>query len=255
MAREQRQAGKEQADVYRLEPSLHAGLTGTNVRQCAPQPAPSYRQFPVRCSDVEPDLNCARSDGTSYRTCMTAPKVSRALRSCLAGSLRNLALLFALSVGVSSGFQITNVGNPRAESASIEGVVTLDSQQGQAEVIPGVLVTLRGGSSGLESLSDTTDAAGHYRVGQLSPGAYTIETRLDGFQSFTESIVLKQGETKVENVRLSLDKVVQKIEVRDQEAVVATDSADSTATVAGSQFTELPWRSRNSRQLCLWSRE
>ena len=158
----------------------------------------------------------------------------------LAVNLRTLALFFALTVGVSSGFQIATVGNPERKSASIEGLVTLDGQQGQVDAIPGVLVTLSGGLSGLTTSSDTTDAAGHYRVGQLSPGAYTIETHLDGFQSFTASIVLKQGETKVENVRLNLNRVVQKIEVRDKEADVPTDGADSKATVAGSQFTELP---------------
>ena len=240
MAREQRQNGKEQRDVYRLEPSLDAALTRTTVRQCALQPTPSYRLFPVRCSDDESDLNCLRRHGSSDRTSIAAPKVTRALRGCLAVNLRSLALLSAVTVGISSGFQIPTVYNPEAERASIEGLVTLNGQQGQADAVPGVLVTLSGGLSGLKSLSDTTDAEGHYRCAQLSPGTYTIEARLDGFQPFSESIVLTQGEAKIENVSLELDKVVQKIEVRDKAAEVSTDSADSTATVSGSQFTSLP---------------
>ena len=72
------------------------------------------------------------------------------------------------------------------------------------------------------------------------PGTYTLEARLDGFKSFAGNIVLRQGENKIEKVRLSLEKVVQKIEVRDKEAGVSTESADSTATISSSQFTALP---------------
>jgi len=178
--------------------------------------------------------------GEEHRKGFTAPIVSRALRGCLGISPLNVVLFFTLAVGVSSGFQIAKDPGPEADKASIEGLITLDGQQGQAEAVPGVLVTLKGPSSGVESQSDTTDAQGHYRFTQLSPGTYTLETRLDGFQSFVESIVVSKGETRVENVRLTLDLVVQKIEVRDKQAEVSTDKADSSATVGGSQLTPLP---------------
>ena len=154
--------------------------------------------------------------GGKHRTGLTAPIVSRRLRGLLGPSPRNIVLFFTLAIGVSSGFQIAKDPGPQADKASIEGLITLDGQQGQAEAVPGVLVTLKGPSSGVESHSDTTDAEGHYRFAQLSPGTYTIEARLDGFQSFAESIVVSQGESKVENVSLTLDLVVQKIDVQDK---------------------------------------
>ena len=51
---------------------------------------------------------------------------------------------------------------------------------------------------------------------------------------------MKQGQVKIENFSLHLDKVVQQVEVRDKAAAVATESADSTATVSSRQFSTLP---------------
>jgi len=161
--------------------------------------------------------------------------------SSMASVLRSLTLFLVLIVGGSSVFaQIANSTRPEAAGASIDGLITVADQQGQADAVPGVLVRLADASSAPEPLSATTDAEGRYRFTQLSPGTYTIEVRLDGFQPFTESIVLSQGDAKTENVSLELDKVVQKIEVRDKAAGVSTESADSTATVSSSQFTTLP---------------
>src|SRR2546421_207205 len=114
------------------------------------------------------------------------------------------------------------------------------SPQGQADAVPGVVVKLTSTSSAPESVEATTDAEGRYAFTKLSPGSYTIEARLDGFKPFAESVVLSQGDAKIENVSLELDKVVQKIEVRDKAAAVSTESADSTATVSSRQFTTLP---------------
>ena len=153
----------------------------------------------------------------------------------------SLTLFVALIVGGTSLFaQVANVTDPAAAGASIEGLVTVADQKGHADAVLGVLVKLSGTSSGPESLSATTDTEGRYRFTQLSPGTYTIEARLDGFQPFSESIVLRLGDAKAENVSLELDKVVQKIEVRDKAAEAPTDSADSSATVSTSQFMTLP---------------
>ena len=145
-----------------------------------------------------------------------------------------------LLLGVGPGLaQVPGVSRPEAAGASIEGVVTVADPQGQVDAVTGVLVRLTRSSSA-ESLSATTDAEGRYAFTKLSSGSYTIEARLDGFKPFAESLVVKQGDSKIENVRLELDKVVQKIEVRDKAAAVSTESADSTATVSSRQFTTLP---------------
>jgi len=155
-------------------------------------------------------------------------------------SSRNLALFLALMVGAASGFaQTAKVAVPEPATASIEGIVAV-AGQGQVEAVPGQLVKLTDPSSALNPLSVTTDAEGRYRFTNLSPGSYTLETRLEGFKPVVETVVLKQGDAKIENISLELDKVIQKIEVRDKAAAVSTESRDSTATVSTRQFTTLP---------------
>ena len=154
---------------------------------------------------------------------------------------RNFRRLIALILwGTSLFAQVPKGSRPEVAGTSIEGLVVVSDQQGHADAVPGVLVKLAGATSGPEPVSATTDAEGRYRFTQLSPGDYTIEARLDGFQPFTESIVLRQGDAKIENVSLELDKVVQNIEVRDKAAAASTESADSSASVTSSQFTTLP---------------
>jgi Carboxypeptidase regulatory-like domain len=156
-------------------------------------------------------------------------------------SSRNLALFIALMVGGSSGFaQIANVTPTETATASIEGVVAITDQQGQADAVPGVLVKLTGPSSAPGPLSSSTDAEGRYRFTKLPSGSYTIETSLEGFKPVVETVVLLPGDAKTQNVSLELEKVIQKIEVRDKAAAVSTETTDSTAKISSRQFTTLP---------------
>jgi hypothetical protein len=119
-------------------------------------------------------------------------------------------------------------------------MINVSGQQGYSEPIPGVRVTLTATSSSSQSLSATTDDAGRYQLTELAPGVYTLEAGLEGFQTVTKSIELKQGQVKVENIGLELAKAVQKIEVNDKPAAVSTQGSDSTATISSRQFTTLP---------------
>jgi hypothetical protein len=154
---------------------------------------------------------------------------------------QTLALFLALIVAGSSGFaEAPNSGPGEPGSASIEGVINLSGQQGSADPIPGVRVTLTPTSSSSQPLSATTDDAGRYQFTELPAGVYTLEAGLEGFQTVTKTTELERGQVKVENIGLELPKVVQKIEVHDKAAAVATQTADTTATVSSRQFTTLP---------------
>src|SRR5690348_16626102 len=60
-----------------------------------------------------------------------------------AGGSPYLALFFALVVGVASGFaQTTGGSRSEAAGASLAGIVTVTDAQGQAELVPGVVVKL-----------------------------------------------------------------------------------------------------------------
>ena len=185
-------------------------------------------------------LNAAKGWAQQHCPSFSSWRIGNTL-SNLAVSSRNLTLFFALMVGGMSGFaQIASVTPQGTATASIEGTVKVAGQQGQADTVPGVLVKLTGTSRATESLSATTDTEGRYKFTKLLPGTYTIEARLVGFRPFAESVVLMAGGAKIENVSLELEKVMEKIEVRDKAAAVSTESTASTATVSTRQFTTLP---------------
>ncbi len=143
------------------------------------------------------------------------------------GRISGLTLLLSLILSGGVAFaQISEISHSEASRASIEGVVKLADQQNQTEPVPGVPVTLTSSSAG-ESLAATTDAEGRYQFKDLSPGTYAIQARLQGFQPFGDTVVLRDGETKIQDVGLELEKVVESIEVQDQAATVPTESAVS----------------------------
>ena len=180
--------------------------------------------------------------GWVTQRCLGYP--SRSIENRRSGLLlppRTLTLFLALVVAGSSGFaEAPSEGGGEPASASIEGMINVSGQQGYSEPIPGVRVTLTATSSSSQSLSATTDDAGRYQLTELAPGVYTLEAGLEGFQTVTKSIELKQGQVKVENIGLELAKAVQKIEVNDKPAAVSTQGSDSTATISSRQFTTLP---------------
>jgi Carboxypeptidase regulatory-like domain len=152
-----------------------------------------------------------------------------------------ITLIVALIFDGGSGFaQGPNYVGVTPAPASIEGVVTVADQNGQADAVPYLVVTLTGTSPAHVPQSATTDVEGRYSFPNQSSGTYTIEARMEGFTPFTESIVLVSGEAKVENFSLELSKVVEKVEVHDKAAVVPTESKDSTTTISSRQFTTLP---------------
>lgn len=147
-----------------------------------------------------------------------------------------LAILAARIYGYA---QAPNPNRSQRVEASIEGTVTTLSPRG-TEAVPGITVELASGDSGRQALSASTDADGRYQFSNLAPGEYSLKVSLDGFAPFGETIALKPGEARTESVKLELASVVQKIEVHDKPADVATRGPDPAATISARQFTTLP---------------
>ena len=75
-------------------------------------------------------------------------------------------------------------------SGTITGIVK-DSSGG---AIPGAQVNVVNEATNV-SVESTTDATGSYRVEDLVPGPYRVETSLDGFETAVRRIVLDAGQT------------------------------------------------------------
>ena len=133
-----------------------------------------------------------------------------------------------------------NDGRPTQDRCSLEGTVRLESQQGAALPVPGVLVRLSSSVPGSKALSVTTDADGRYRFNDLAAGTYMLEAILEGFAPFNESVVLHNAEARVENITLQLNKVIQQVEVQDKATAVSTQEVPSTASINSREFSSLP---------------
>src|SRR2546426_6319797 len=138
-----------------------------------------------------------------------------------------------------------NAQDPKINAAglpqsSVQGVVSAIDPEGQSTPLEGISLTLSGGYLEAQSLSTLTDAEGHYEFTQLGVGTYSLQTSLDGFKPFVKTVVLKQNETRVENVGLELATVSFKVDVQAQAPTVAEQSADPDATFTPRQFLALP---------------
>jgi Carboxypeptidase regulatory-like domain len=217
-----------------LTPPHRTGLVGVRC-------AASSRTEERRC----PSLGLSPQDVVDYfgrpwfASC--SPRVHKYRSDLITGSVV-LTLGFALVLAACPGLAEGPPSSAEPARASIEGVVSVSGQKEESDPIPGVRVTLTATSSGSQSLTATTDDAGRYQFTELPSGVYTLEAGLEGFQTVNKSTELTPGQAKVENIGLELAKNVQKIEVHDKPAAVATATQgnDSTATISSRQFTTLP---------------
>jgi len=79
-------------------------------------------------------------------------------------------------------------------------------------VIPGVTVTLAVVPPG-SSRTIVTNESGLFSFPQVAPGQYTLQTRLPGFSNTERAIVVRSGETLVQDVSLPLARLMTRMEV------------------------------------------
>ncbi len=128
-----------------------------------------------------------------------------------------------------------------ASGGTLHGTTTALNPQGQAFVVAGVTVSLKGNASGLPSLSTYSDNTGAYEFSGLPPGPYTLEAHLEGFKVVTRKITVAAGKDVVENIRMQFLEVRQKVEVRESLPVVSTQStAPPTQTLQQEQLLSIP---------------
>lgn len=163
--------------------------------------------------------------------------------------LRIIFVVLVLTLNtVSTSAQTGSADTAATAAGSIQGTLTT-TQDNSSTGLTGVTVKLVRGSEESVSTSET-DEAGHYEFTKLKPGNYTILIVLSGFKSITKAVTIGAGQSVVQDFKLELETVTDKVEVHEENQIISTESvATPTATVSQSELTSLPTAQQRVREV------
>src|SRR5712692_1006301 len=144
-----------------------------------------------------------------------------------------IAILVLLSV--LGAFAQTTVG-----TGSIVGTVT----DASGAVVEGAKVLITNAETGVP-VQLTTNAAGTYNSGALTPGNYKVQASAKGFSTFSQNVLLQVGNTAAVNPKLQIGQESQVIEVQGSEVAVNTEQAEVQGVLDSRQIENLPVNGRN----------
>jgi hypothetical protein len=166
-------------------------------------------------------------------------------RNCILSAL----LALALGAAANAACEQTTLGSePQSSKGAIRGVVTAFGQQAEPSPLEGIRVELAESSQDSQPLSTLTDSAGRYEFTLLSGGTYTLRVNQQDFKPFAETVSLNSNETSVVGIALTLDTVVEKVEVKEQAASLSTENSSPASTVNNSQLETLPLTQQKFRE-------
>src|SRR5262249_13561266 len=180
-------------------------------------------------------MNQSWQDGNSVLVMKTQPKSHAGV------AMEALAAVFlAVVLAGLLPAQESEMNGLKTGQSSIQGVLTAVGPERQSTPLEGVTLKLSGDCLDPQGRLALTDADGHYEFTQLEAGTYSLQANLEGFVSFAKTVVLKQNETRTENVALELATVSFKVDVQGQAPTISEQSADPDATITSRQLLALP---------------
>jgi hypothetical protein len=167
-------------------------------------------------------------------------KQSTALRHNRVLSVLLAAVLGAVAGSASAPAQPAPASAPQSSKGTVQGVVTAVGQQAGPSPLEGVRVELADGSRDPRPLSTLTDSAGRYQITASAGGSYILRVNQQGFKLFAETVSLHPNVTSTIDIALTLDTVVEKVEVKDQAASLSTENSSPASTINNEQLETLP---------------
>src|SRR5450755_5112108 len=101
----------------------------------------------------------------------------------------------------------------RSSLGTLRGTVTALGATKETLRVAGATVKLTGSATGSPSLTAVSNDDGDYKFSDLNPGLYTLEIASQGFANQTRKILLRPGQTTVEDIRLELAEVKSNVTV------------------------------------------
>ncbi len=120
------------------------------------------------------------------------------------------------------------------QTGSVVGKITADG----GESLPGVSIELKGPAGTLVAV---TDARGEYRFPRVTPGAYKVTARLQGFQTYENSRVnVSLGDKATVNVTLKISSVTETVVVTGERVQIAVGENQTAVAIGAEQIALLP---------------
>src|SRR5215467_12054844 len=150
--------------------------------------------------------------------------------------------LLLLASGQASGQE----GLRNARPAAVHGTLTTT----QDNVLSGITVKLVPDEVGDVPVAADTDESGRYEFKNVKPGAYTVSVGLPGFKLFAKAIQVEAGQSLGLDIRVEIEAVAEKVEVKEQTQAIATEAVTApTETVTQDQLVALPTTQAKVREV------
>jgi hypothetical protein len=132
------------------------------------------------------------------------------------------------------------MGQATIGTGSIVGTVTDPS----GAVLSGAKVSITSSDTG-STMDLTTNSAGAYNSGPLTPGTYKVQITGKGFTTVTTTTVVRIGTTATVNGKMTLGQESTTVEVQASEVQVNTEQATVQGVLTSQQIENLPVNGRN----------
>ena len=125
-------------------------------------------------------------------------------------------------------------------TGSIQGTVT----DPHDAVVPGANVTITNKATG-QAIKTTTSGSGTFSSGALQPATYEVRVEASGFQTVVSTVPVQVGVISSGNVKLSVGKANEVVEVTGSSVAVNTEQATVQGVLSTEQIENLPFNGRN----------
>lgn len=136
-----------------------------------------------------------------------------------------------------------------AQTSQVGGRVT----DATGAAVPGVAVSVRSSTSGIERQVITNDS-GLYIIPLLQPGTYDVNVRRQGFRPIVQSGITLEVDQRAElHFRLEVGAVSEQVEVKGSVSRLNTVEASQGQVIDNQRIVEMPLNGRNYIDLALMS--
>ncbi len=157
-------------------------------------------------------------------------------------SLKFLHLaIFTLLLGIAQIFA----------QSSVTGAITGKVSDPQGAVVPNATLTVTNIATN-SILTATTSNDGGFRVTNLQPGIYSVESSVQGFAQFKqEKVVVEVGKITPLEIQLSIGETSATVEVTAEAPVINTNQQDFSNNINQTSISELPINGRRASSFVL----